>query len=159
MFIYVSSFYYLLIFTNIVVLHDLVGNSSFPTYSSPYNGTTNLNVDNHPHYNDTLTLKRDYRLRKTMKQDDATPDEVKAEDRNSKSKGLEDEYVSKSQRFVERNKEAIDSGAMFQMQPIPKSKIRFTDITIYMYFVKSWNLFILYFCFITTSSSIFILLI
>ena len=124
-----------------MVLHDLVGNRSVPSYTSPYHGTTNLNVDNNPHYNDSLKLTRDYRLRTSLEHDEITPNDVEPDVRNSKSEGPGDEYVSKAHRFVKRNKEVIESGAMFQMQPLPKSKMRLKISLYNICFVKSWKLF------------------
>ena len=110
-----------------------LGNRSYECYSSTSNGTTNLNVDNNPHYKDTLKLNRDYRLRKSVKQVETNPDDVQNGLKNVDPNYLDDGYISKAQKFVERNKDVIESGAMFQRQQLPlKSKIRLTDIIKFM---------------------------
>ena len=96
-----------------------MANRSFPV-SSPYDGTTNIDVDNNPYYNDTLTLKRDYRLRKAVRRSRASPGEINADEETISPSDPGDGYQSKADRFVERNRDVIESGAMFHMQSITK---------------------------------------
>ena len=103
-----------------MVLHDLMGYRSVPHYKSPYTGTTNHKVHTEYDYNDTPKAKRDYRLQKSAKRTKDYPQQTQVD-----ARALQDEYVSKAQQFVDRNKAVIDSGSMFQMQPISKAKLRF----------------------------------
>ena len=100
-----------------------MGNRSFPS-SSTRNGTTNIDVDNNPYYNDTLTLKRDYRLRKAVRQSREVPGELNADEERIPANDPENNYQSKADRFVERNREVIESGAMFHMQSISKPSLK-----------------------------------
>ena len=111
---------------------NLLGNRSAAHNKSPYTGTTNRDIVTDHDYNDTINVKRDYRIQKSNKKTNISSDEVQVRPRD-----LDDEYLSKAQRFVERNQVVIESGAMFQMQPIPKTHLRFKDISLYMCLVKS----------------------
>ena len=101
--------------------------SSVAPYHTPSSHSTNYTRTNYHKYDHDLDYKRDrhdYRIeksRKPKKSSSERQDEVQVEVR-----ALQDEYVSNAQRFVERNKSVIDSGAMFQMQPVvSKAKLRF----------------------------------
>ena len=99
--------------------------SPYHTPTSHKNSYTSTNYRNYENNNiDYKRDKHDHRVEKSRKQTRSSPErrnEVQVD-----ARGLEDEYVSKAQRFVERNKAVIDSGAMFQMQPIvSKAKLRF----------------------------------
>jgi hypothetical protein len=59
----------------------------------------------------------------------------KAKVHDSNRPAREDEYISKAQWFVERNKEVIDSGAMFQRKPSHKAYLRFRHIAIHIFVV------------------------
>lgn len=106
-----------------MILHDFLANRSF-SVSSPYDGTTNIDVDNNPYYNDTLTLKRDYRLRKAVRRSRESPGDLNADEERIPRNAPEDDYQSKADRFVERNREVIESGAMFHMQSISKPSLK-----------------------------------
>ena len=106
-----------------MILHDFVADRSLRV-SSPYDGTTNIDVDNNPYYNDTLTLKRDYRLRKAVRRSREGPGELNPDEERIPPNGPEDGYQSKADRFVERNREVIESGAMFHMQSISKPSLK-----------------------------------
>ena len=107
---------------------EWVVRSSLAPYHTPTSHKNNYTSTKYRNYdNDNIDYKRDkheHRVEKSRKQTRSSPErqnEVQVD-----ARGLEDEYVSKAQRFVERNKEVIDSGAMFQMQPIvSKAKLRF----------------------------------
>ena len=103
-----------------MALHDLMGYRSVPRYKSPHTGTNNHKVHTDYEYNGTSKVKRDYRLQKSDKRTKDYPRQTQID-----ARALQDEYVSKAQQFVERNKAVIDSGSMFQMQPISKTKLRF----------------------------------
>ena len=101
--------------------------SSVAPHHSRSSHKTNYTRSKYHDYDHDLDYKRDkhdYRIEKSRKPKKSSPerqDEVQVEVR-----ALQDEYISKAQQFVERNKPVIDSGAMFQMQPVvSKAKLRF----------------------------------
>jgi hypothetical protein len=103
-----------------MALHDLMGYRSVPHYKSPYTGTTNHKVHTDYDYNDTSKVKREHRSQKSAKRTKDYHHQTQVD-----ARALQDEYVSKAQEFVERNKAVIDSGSMFQTQPLSKAKLRF----------------------------------
>ena len=107
---------------------EWVVRSSLAPYHTPTSHKNNYTSTKYRNYdNDNIDYKRDkheHRVEKSRKQTRSSPE--RQNDVQVDARGLEDEYVSKAQRFVERNKAVIDSGAMFQMQPIvSKAKLRF----------------------------------
>ena len=103
--------------------------SSLAPYHTSTSPKNNYTSHSYHHYDeDGLDYKRDkhdYRIEKSRKQTRSSPE--RRNEVHVETNGSEEEYRSKAQKFVERNKEVIDSGAMFQMQPVvSKAKLRFT---------------------------------
>jgi len=101
--------------------------SSLAPYHTSTSPKNNYTSHSYHHYDeDGLDYKRDkhdYRIEKSRKQTRSSPE--RRNEVHVETNGSEEEYRSKAQKFVERNKEVIDSGAMFQMQPVvSKAKLR-----------------------------------
>ena len=103
----------------------------------PYNtGKNETNDQGHLHFNGyDLNEKRDYRRQKRSRRLEVDSGENPGV-HDSNRPAREDEYISKAQRFVERNKEVIDSGAMFQRKPSHKAYLRFRYIATHIFFVQ-----------------------
>ena len=110
---------------------------SIQSYAPSYNtGKNKTNVQGHLDFNGHyLNEKRDYRRQKRSRRLEVDSGE-KPKVHDSNRPAREDEYISKAQRFVERNKEVIDSGAMFQRKPSHKAYLRFRYIATHIFFVQ-----------------------
>ena len=102
--------------------------SSVAPYHTPTSHKNNYTSNSYHNYDEDDTdykrERRDYRITKSSKQTKSSTE--RQNDVQVDANGSEMEYRSKAERFVERNKAVIDSGAMFQMQPIvSKAKLRF----------------------------------
>ena len=107
---------------------------SIQSYAPSYNtGKNEANVQGHFDFDGyDLNEKHNYRRQKRSRRLEVDSGEnPKVHDFNRP--GREDEYISKAQRFVERNKDVIDSGAMFQRKPSHKAYLRFRYIAIHIF--------------------------